>query len=704
MKDLPLASEFPQPSRAEWRKLAEQALEGASFDEALVTRLYEGIALQPLYTREDAQHSGAAPNAPSFIRGGGREPGARPWPVIQLADHADIKEANRQIKDDVANGADALWLQLGGNIPYGGGQLGARTLDELDRVFQGVHLDNLPVYISGGYGALAGCAMLVELAARRGTGPARLKGSAGLDPLSLAAASGYVPAEPDTILSDAVDAAFYLHEKGYALKPFLASGRAWHQAGGSAVHELAYTLAAAIAYWRALAAAGMPLGEAASTIELCLTADADMFLTMAKFRAARALWARATEAAGIEPQPVTVIAEMSYLMVTERDPYMNLLRGAAAAFGAGLGGADAVLLLPFNTRSGALDGFGRRLARNTQLILQEEAHLGRVADAPGGSWFIDSLTHQLAAAAWNEFRAVEAAGGLFSALEQGLTGRTLLAARAARERNLAHGRDKIIGVTAFPNLDEKPLPGGMTAPGEGGGDSGEDDEIASLPPAGNGRRFAALINAMHAGATMQAAGRALQTVYERVSAMPLTHEHAAGPFERLRKMSDQALQRVGARPPIFLANLGEPRDFGARSLWARRFFAAGGIEALDNAGFSSIEDLAQGFRQSPAPLACLCSSNRLYRETIGAARALKEAGALAVLLAATPSVLKTLPASEKRWIGRIIYDGCDMLSILAEIHQVMRVEEMSAADYEDYGKEDDLGDYDSQGGPNGRFI
>ena len=284
-------------------------------------------------------------------------------------------------------------MQFGGNIPYGGGALGARKVDALEAVFAGVALENIELYVSGGFDTVAGAGLIAALVERRGIVPAKVRGSAGLDPLSHVAATGAIPAERARVLADAVDAATYLREKNYGLTPFLVSDRAWHQAGGSAREELGFALAAEVAYFRALIDAGWPLEDAARAIRFSLTADADIFLTIAKFRAMRALWTRVTEASGLPPTPPSLIAEMSFRMVTERDPHVNLLRATAAAFGAIVGGAEAALLIPFNTRTGAPDAFSRRLARNTQLILREEAQLGRVADEAGGSWYVESLTH-----------------------------------------------------------------------------------------------------------------------------------------------------------------------------------------------------------------------------------------------------------------------------------------------------------------------
>jgi len=691
MVKMRFASDFTDVSFDEWKSAAQKALRGGD-PSALNTPLYEGFAVNPLYARDAtmplARRSGPVGASP-YIRGHAPAEPSRPWSMIQLLDHLDIEEANRQLREDYENGVRSFWLQFGGNVPYGGAFIGARKVETLERVFDGVPLDDIALYISGGFDSVPGAGLVTALIEKHGAPPSKIRGSAGLDPFSLIAASGYVPAERDHVLGDALDTATYFREKGYGWRPFLVSGRVWHQSGGSAKEELGYTLAAAVVYWRGLIDAGWSLEEAADAISFVLTADADLFLTIAKFRAMRALWARVTEASGIGPRSPSVIAEMSFRMIAERDPYVNLLRATAATFGAGVAGADAILLIPFNTRHGTPDAFARRMARNTHLILQEESQIGRVADAAGGSAYVESLTHTLAANAWDTFRTVEAEGGLMAALESGTIGRALTDVALRRRSSLARNREKITGVSSFPDLDEGPL---FSRPEDLAIDTtalDDEGEIPVLPPANRGKRFAAIVDAASRGATLKGLERACETLMERFDFIPLVMERTAEPFEQLRVASDRALSRVRSRPPVFLANLGALADYNARSSWAKSFFAVGGIEALDEGGFSDLESLVRSFQRSPAPVACICASDKTLGEMNGVATALKEGGAVAVYLAAPPSVLASLAEDQKRGIDRIVYDGCNMLKTLTELHDMMRVKELGEAESDELDDEDD---------------
>jgi methylmalonyl-CoA mutase len=403
-----------------------------------------------------------------------------------------------------------------------------------------------------------------------------------------------------------------------------ADGRLIHNAGGSEAQELAYALAVAVEYLRALEAGGTALDAARAMIYFRLAADADEFLTMAKFRALRTLWARVEDACGLEPAPCFVAAETAWRMMTRRDPYVNMLRATIAVVGAGLGGADAITVLPFTLALGLPDRFARRIARNTQLVLLEESNLAKVADPAAGAGGIEDLTDKLCRAAWAAFQEIEAAGGAWAALQQGLIQSKVAAVRGAREAAVARRKDALTGTSDFPDLAEAPVAVLEVAP-------------AAPPP--------------------MAAAPAFE---------PLPRIRLAEPFEALRDASDRTLAQTGARPKVFLANLGTPGDFTARATFAKNFFEAGGIEAAGNDGFESRDALVAAFRASAARLACLCSSDEVYaREAVATAQALRDAGAV-LLLAGRPGALET--ALTQAGVRAFVFAGCDALAALRTTH------------------------------------
>ncbi len=650
MDQFSLAAGFPQVSEAEWLALVDKALAKAPFS-TLRTTLHEGLVTGPLYQQ-------AQPRPPLFA--------SRGWHVLQ-----PLTAGEAPGPDDAGGGAAALSIRLDAGLSI-------ETAAGLGKLLGA----DAACFLAPGP-ALADAALV--LAAKNGA----ITGSAGFDPLTAFALSGERPAQKDKLFADYVDAAFHIREHFPSFVPFLASGHAWDGAGGSGVEELAFTLAAGVSYWRALAEADMPLAAAAGCIGFSLTATADIFLTIAKFRAMRLLWARALEVAGEKPQDgPMLLARMPERILTAYDPHVNLLRGTASAFGAAIGGAIGVEVLPFDSASGGPKALSRRLARNTSLILQEESYLSAVADAAAGSAYIEALTGELAALAWALFREAETRGGLAAAIESGFVQDELRRKAAARERAIATRADKITGVSVFPNPAETgPLLEEIASP-DTDGFHPFAGRLPVLPAAGKGERFAALIAAARAGASL----RDLRAASRRVASIAVPPLPApardAERFEELRWHADVALEMIGSRPPIFVALLGKPDDYRARSNWVQSFLAAGGIEAIvPERGFESIEELAAAFKRSPAPVACLCSSDKVYAAMPGAAAALKKAGSVAVYLAGPAPVLESLDPSDTAAIDRLIHEGCNALAILEEAQAALKVEELAAAAEEEEAEE-----------------
>jgi methylmalonyl-CoA mutase len=407
--------------------------------------------------------------------------------------------------------------------------------------------------------------------------------------------------------------------------PFAAAdGRVIHDAGGSEVQELAFVLASAVAYLRAIEQAGIALEDAQGMIYARLSADADQFLTLAKFRALRQLWARVEQACGLTPKLLFIAADTAWRMLTQRDAYVNMLRATMATFSAGLAGANAITVLPHTLALGLPDDFARRTARNTQLVLLEESSLAKVSDPAAGSGGIETLTTQLCEAAWALFQEIEKAGGIFAALEANLIQRKVAATRASREANIARRRDVLTGASEFPNLREAPA-------------VVLDAKPVVLAPYGEAKfKFD-----------------------------PLTPIRLAAPFEALRDKSDSALKSSGARPKIFLANLGTAADFTARATFAKSFFETGGIEAIDTEGFADPAALAAAFKTSGASIACVCSSDKVYAaQAEAAAKALQAGGAKHICLAGRPGEQEA--ALRTAGVNDFIVAGGDALTVLQE--------------------------------------
>jgi methylmalonyl-CoA mutase len=610
-----LGSEFPRATREQWLNLVERVLQGESFESKLVAKTYDGLAIGPLSPRSDRA-------SPIVAR-----PAGTAWAVMQRVDHPDPVVANAQCLHDLANGANGLSLQLTGAIgAYGYGlaaseEMIARAVEGVD-FRSGIALDlDLPA---------EPIVLVQKLAAplkRNAATAVWGKVGFGIDPIGAAAAAGGGSRAWNSIASDFAGLLTDLAAQGLQ-GPFApADARIVHNAGGSEAQELAYALAVAVEYLRALEAGGVGLDTARRMIYFRLAADADQLLTIAKFRAARKLWARIEEACGLAPASAFIAAETAWRMMTKRDPYANMLRATIAVVSAGIAGANAITVLPFTLAVGLPDPFARRIARNTQLVLLEESNLARVSDPAAGSGSLEMLTDQLCRAAWAEFQLIEKAGGAWTALQQGMIQRKIAAVCAQRQAAVARRKDPLIGTSDFPDLAQAPV------------------AVLNMPRA------------------------QMPTYAISIPCEPLRPVRLAEPFEALRDASDAMLSRTGARPKVFLASLGMVSDFGPRANFASNLFEAGGIEALTNPGFSERGEMIAAFRGSPAKLACLCSSDEIYaREASAAAEELRTAGA-AVWMAGQPGELEA--ALRQAGIQGFVFPGCDALGILQTIHSLV---------------------------------
>ncbi|MGY1602606.1 methylmalonyl-CoA mutase family protein [Geodermatophilus sp. SYSU D00815] len=571
--ELVLAGEFPAATRDEWRELVAGVLRRAGrtelpdpVEDALRRPVATGVTVAPLYTPDDAGDLPSAVGVPGmapFVRGARAGAGSSEvpagWDVRQRHAHPDVAVTREAVLADLENGGTSLWLALGE---------GAIPVDALPEVLSDVLLDVAPVGVSGGLPAAEALLSLVE--GRTDLAPG---GSLGLDPLGAEAASG--ERQDVAGLADLARRAAPL-----GLRTVTVDATVFHDAGASAVEELGCSLAAGVAYLRALTEGGRSVDEAFAAVEFRYAATADQFTTIAALRAARRLWDRVGEASGASPdvRAQRQHAVTSSVMTTRRDPWVNMLRTTVACFAAGVGGADVVTVQPFDAALGLPDAFSRRIARNTQNLLVEEGSLARVLDPAGGSFYVESLTEDLAQAAWAWFTEIERAGGLSAALASGLVRDRVAAAWSQRQRRLARRTDAITGVSEFPNLAEK-LPERPPAP--------------DLRPTGG-----------------------------------LPRVRAAEEFEALRDAADAA----PTRPAVYLATIGPVARHTARATFAGNLFQAGGIATPAGDGVA-------GFAEAGTTVACVCGTDDDYASSAAdLARELRAAGATSVWLAGKPSL------------------------------------------------------------------
>jgi methylmalonyl-CoA mutase len=549
--DVPELADLEQV-RSRWRSAVADVLSKSTRSEPaelgdqpehlLDAPTYDGFAVHPLYTVFDELPEPPLPGEWPYVRGGAASRDVKSgWKVAEAFPTAGTAggEANAAVLAALGDGVSALLIRVGesGVAP-----------DQLERLLEGVYLSMVPVILDAGADYPAACdALLAPLTQMEPDQRTTLSIDLGADPLTASLSDRPAPAIEEVVAV----ASRVAGNKG--VRAITVDGPAFHNLGANATWELAGSVAAGVAYLRVLTESGTSIGEALGQISFRLAADDDQFMTLAKMRALRQLWARVAEVVGDPEGGAAVLhAETSLPMMTQRDPWVNMLRCTLAAFGAGVGGADTVLVFPFDVAiqggfPGTARSFARRIARNTQLLLLEESHVGRVLDPAGGSWFVEDLTEQLAQQAWGHFRAIEGRGGFVDARDYVAGQIAEIAARRADD--IAHRRTAITGVNEFPNLAEPALP--------------QSDSSAQPRATGNLQRY------------------------------------AAG-FEALRDRSDVYLARTGSRPQALLLPLGPLAEHNIRATFAANLLASGGVEAV-NPGTVDAAGVAKAVADAGSP-------------------------------------------------------------------------------------------------------
>lgn len=669
MSDFSLGKEFPQAEWDEWKNLVEKTLGGADFEKKLVSSTYDNIKIQPLYTAENTPENGSdLPGTAPFTRGTSESPRALFWHIAQSFSQPDPGIANKNILTELKNGVTALVLRLDDDA-NSERTITISNLDDFEQLLFGVHIDMLPLHLDAGDRGPAAASLAIAHARKSGAPLEKCEITFGIDPLGEFARRGIINENIDQAFALMSDIASWSTENLPLGRSILSDTRHYHSAGASSAQELACALSTGLEYLRALEKHGLALSQAATQITFFMAADADFFGTIAKFRSLRRLWATITASCGIDPSPAKLMAQTASRMMSALDPGVNMLRTTVASFAAGAAGADSITVEPYTTKHGLPDEHARRIARNTQVILQEEAGVARVLDPAGGSYFVENLTNDLCEKAWEIFQDIEAKGGMFASLKSGHVQQMIASLHEKRRADIAKRKTPITGVSEFPDIHEgkvktEPLSSGRTA------QTGHASGPLALPEPLNGA-FAAMIQAAENGASIAELTAAFAGGGETCEALPVIS--LAEDYEALRAASDAFTIKTGARPKIFLCNLGKVSAFTGRATFAKNFFEAGGIEAISNNGFETAADAAKAFSASGAEIAILCSSDTVY-ETLGleTVKALGDSNVKAVYLAGHPGEAKQ--AYEAAGTRDFIYVGCNVLSVLQDAQSVLGVE------------------------------
>ena len=609
-----LAADFPPITFEQWRQRVEAELGGATFEKALTRATPEGLVRQPLYTSRDlaGKDPSGLPGAPPHTRGA--QALRRDWAVAQEVRHAG---------EAVADGVGLVWL------PDGPGEL-----------LNGIDLSRYEVVATGrdtdpSAPADRFDALLAE-AVRQGVPLHELRANPGCDPLAALVAGWLEPGKLDQAFESAADLVARSGRETPKSRALVVDLAPLHDIGASAAQELAGLAASGVEMLRRLSRHGVVVDDVAGQVLFALDVGDDFFLEVAKLRAARLLWSKLIQACegSDSARKMRLHARTSPVTRTLRDPWVNLLRSTSQSFAAAIGGADSISTAAFDERLGRPDAASRRIAVNTQHVLAEEAHLDKVVDPAGGSYYLERLTDELARAAWSLFQEIERRGGMAHGL--GWVHEQVAETAARRCRDASRRKTPIIGVSEYPNLNEE-LPERAPAPvGPSAAAPSEPEGPAAFRP--------------------------------------------AAPYEKLRLASDRWAEEHGRRPRVFLAKIGGPTDYQARAGFASNFFAAGGIEPLGEGRFALVDsvasdvlasEVATAFEASGAEFVAVCSLDEIYAEHLPAlAAALRECSPRAVVLAGRGGEHEA--AFRGAGVDYFIFLGCDAVAVLKELWTALK--------------------------------
>ena len=642
--DVPL-DEFTPPTDEEWKAACEALLKGAPFEKKMFTKTYEGITFDPMYTRkhtEDILPKGVMPGMGDYLRGVDAAGYiGKPWGIAQACDETLPAENNELLRHEHDKGATIYHIVLDTASRTGVdarqaetvGDTGTSvtTVEDMHVLLTGLDLAKFPLYVYAGANAVPLLALVA--AARRASGEdmAEVRGIVGADPIGALAADGKLPASLDAHYDSLAAAARWATVNAPHLRTVFVRSDVYSNGGANDVQEVASVLATATAYLRALCERGLTIDEAASQIAFAFSMGANFFLQIAKLRAVRPLWAQIVGAFGgsAEAQKMRIHARPALFFKTIYDPYVNMLRNTTEIFSGVVGGIDSFESAPFDEPIRKGDEFSRRIARNVQIMLQEEFGLLQPIDPAGGSWAVETLTRQMKEKIWAEFQRIEKEGGIIAALRAGSLQESVAAVLAARFKNADLRRDRIVGNNMYPNMTETLLETRAedTAALKAQRTADIDAYLSDIDVKHLGEALASLrqahsvdhaVEAALAGATIAELMTAVTEGNGAETVTAIAPHRWSERFEALRQRTEEYKAEKNDNVKIFLVNMGPIPQHKARADFTTGFLQVGAFEVLGNDGFKTVEEAADAARASGADAVVICSTDATYPEIVPA--------------------------------------------------------------------------------------
>jgi methylmalonyl-CoA mutase len=660
-------SEFPPTNYDEWKDAAVAALKGAPFEKSMYTQTYEGIKLEPLYTAEhtkDLAFARTLPGEPPMIRGT-RASGyiASQWEVAQESDSPLPASANEIARHDLDRGATTITPRLDeatrdgldSAAPAADGGVALSTLSDVSNFLKGIDIEKHPIHAYAGSSGAALLGFFSEAARLAGFSVSDLHGCIGADPIGAYLERGVTPRGFDRLFDEAAGTILYARKNAPRLRTLLLRGIVYHNGGGNSVQEVAYAMASAIEMIRALQDRGVDIDAFAGHVRFEFSLGSNFFMEISKIRAARVVWARIAESFGGSGKSLeaNIFGRTSFFTKTVFDPYVNMLRNTTEAFSGVVGGVDGLTVGRFDEAIHSGDEFSRRVARNSQIMLQNEFHLLHPIDPAGGSWYIESLSDTVAQKVWETIQSIEGSGGIISNARDGKIQAAVDDILQQRFRKLAGRADRAVGTNMYPNTAEAPLTYSET---EAKPTASERERDLKLAKSGrsdtdvksavesiskrSGDLIELIIGAAKAGATIGEISGALGAGSEPEARIAHVPEHRwTEQYEAVRKRTEAYRDKTGDNVKVFLANMGPIPQHKARADFISGFMEVGNFKILKNDGYPTVEECAEAAASSGADLAVICSTDATYPELVPplAASIKKKKSSMKVFLAGAPA-------------------------------------------------------------------
>jgi methylmalonyl-CoA mutase len=698
-KEINLLKDFPSPTYTEWKESAEKYLKGAPFEKKLVTKTYEGIELQPIYTEKDIRDITFIDEMPGYnyyVRG--TEPEGylnKSWEICQEIPYSFAEEFNKALKYDLERGQTSISLlldratQLGidadnAKVEEVGHQgISMSSLEDFSRALLNIDLKNYPIHINAGFSSIQILMILAAFLKKQNIDFDKIKGSIEADPIGFMLVDGSLPVSLKFAYDKMAMVLKWARYNMPKLRTIGINSLTFHNSGANAVQELAYVMATAVEYINQMIDRDLNINDIAQSIRLTFGIGPFYFMEVAKIRAARIIWAKIIETykGNKESQKAKIHARTSFLNQTKYDPYVNILRTTTEAFSAVVGGVDSLHTNFFNECFEQPDEFSRRIARNTQIILNEETRLSKIIDPGAGSYYVEKLTDKVAKKAWTLLQEIENKGGVLKALKQGYLQEQVEKIYEKRRKDIAKRKTVIIGTNMYSNLKEKKL------------------DLKSLDYREIQKRRkqylkeykASRIHKKHIeelnnlcsdseniidvgietvlkGTTIGEITRAITRVSgDSVFIKTLKIHRASEGFEEIRDAVEVYKEKKDCRPKLFLANMGSLSQYKARADFSKGFFEVGGFDVIYPKGFNTSEAAVNAALKSEARVMVICSTDETYPELVPPiTKAIKDKKSdIVVVLAGNPK--DQIEEYRKSGVDEFIYLGADAHLILLNI-------------------------------------